>query len=384
MRTFFRVLALASVLFLCACQKMESTEYGVRFRKLPTFFFGGVASKVIAPGETTPVLPWDSIYRFDTSIKDLSWGRGPGEGGAAQGDDLRRGYVHTRALDGNEVALAMTIRYRVLPDPEKLRLLVTQVTTSDEGVQELVSAVGRADMRTAMNALTTDKFLDEAERYRAVDAARAEMQRRLEPLGIEILRVNLDDFRFERVGRDGTVDTSYQDKLTEIQKLHQDTEREGSRIATVKAKKAQELNNAAAVVNRQVAEADGYKAQAMVRGDSYYEAKSNEAEALLAAGKAEVTGIIERIAALSGPGGEAILRLELARHLLQSNPQFVLMGEGGGNSSMEVRRVDTNELLQQMGLLDALRQDSRTPAQDARAGAGAGAAKVVTKKEGEK
>lgn len=356
MRIFLRASLLLSLLFLAACQKMDATEYGVRFRRLPPFLFGGIAERVVSPGETTFLMPWDSIYRFDTSVKDLSWGRSISQqpaGGVAED------YVHTRALDGNEVALAMTVRYRVAPDPQRLRLLVERVATDNSKVEALVAAVARADMRTYMNRLSTDMFLDEQERYGAVDAARASMERRLSALGIEILRVNLDDFRFERLLKDGTLDTSYQDKLTEIQRLHQDTERERSRIETVRAKKLQERNNALAIVNRQVAEAQGYKDQALLRGDGYFDARSNEAEGVLAVGKAQVTGIIEQINALSGPGGEAILKLDLARELVRAQPRFILLPESTNPSSLEVKRVDTNELLRQIGVLEGLQKDSK-------------------------
>lgn len=378
-----RLLFLSLLLILCGCQKMESTEYGVRFRRLPPYVFGGIAEHVITPGETTFVMPWDSMYRFDTSVKDISWGRARK---AVDGVEPVRGrgdYVHTRALDGNEVALGVTIRYRVVPDPEKLRNLVDRVATDDEGVENLVSAVGLADLRTHMNRLSTEKFLDESERYSAVDRVRSSMEQRLSPLGIEILRVNLDDFQFERLARDGTIDTEYQDKLTEIQKLHQDTERERSRIETVKAKKLQELNNAVAIVNRQVAEAQGFKDQAKLRGDGYYQAKANEALGILATGQAEVSGIIEQLNALAGPGGEAILKLELGRQLERSNPQFVLMGETSNPGSMEVKRTDTNELLNQIGVLEGLRSDKKASAEVAHKSAATLTPKIVKKEKEE-
>lgn len=371
------------LLLFCGCQKMESTEYGIRFRRLPPYVFGGIASHVATPGETTFLLPWDSMYRLDTSIKDISWGRGRQTSDDPQAPVGRGDYVHTRALDGNEVALGVTIRYRIVPDPESLKKIVEEVATDDKGVEDLVSAVGLADIRTRMNRLSTEKFLDETERYSAIDSVRSSMEARLAPLGIEILRVNLDDFQFERVGRDGTIDTVYQDKLTEIQKLHQDTERERSRIETVRAKKLQELNNAVAVVNRQVAEAQGYKNQSKLRGEGYYQAKSNDALGILATGQAEVSGIIEQVNALAGPGGEAILKLELGRQLERSNPQFVLMGEASNPNSMEVKRTDTNELLKQIGVLESLRNDTKASAEAASKSAAAVAPKIIKKEKEE-
>jgi hypothetical protein len=343
-----RIICLILLAALCsACQKMEPTEYGVRFRRLPPFLFGGVSSQVINPGQTTALMPWDEIYRFDTSVKDITWG------GETNGRS-RGSYVHTRALDGNEVALGVTIRYRITTSPEQLVQLLQEAATDEASVRALVVAIGRADIRTFMNQLETSEFLDDKSRYEAIDKARDSMKRRLEPYGIEILGVALDDYRFERALKEGAVDASYQEKLTEIQKLREDTNREKSRIATIRAKKLQELNNAEAVVNRQVAEAEGYKKQSMLRGDGYFQAKSNEAEAILTRGKAEVEGVIEQINALSGSGGEAILKLDLAKHLIRAQPKFVVLGDSNGPGSVDVKRLDTNELLSQLGLIEAM------------------------------
>lgn len=339
---------------LSACQKMEATEYGVRFRRLPPLLGGGVGDAVISPGEVAIVYPWDAIYRFDTSVRDISWGK-----------DLRNGhgdYVNTRALDGNEVALAVTIRYRISPEAEKLVRLVSDVATSDEEVRELVASVGRADVRHYMNELKTAAFLDEKSRYEAVDKVKSSMEKRLGAYGIEVVRVGLDDFRFERLAPTGEIDSSYQDKLTEIQKLREDTERERSRIDTVKAKKQQEFNVTQATVNRKIAEAEGYKKQAELRGVSYFSSRGNEAQGILAQGKAEVQGLIEQINALNGPGGEAILRLELAKQLMRSDPRFVVMNSGKDNG-IAVQRIDTNDLLKQAGVFEAL-QGAANPKSD--------------------
>ena len=132
------------------------------------------------------------------------------------------------------------------------------------------------------------EFLAKEPRYKAVDKVRQAMAEKLEPLGIEVRRVNLDDFQFERLLTDGNIDSSYQETLKEIQRVREETQREHSRINTVKAKKSQEFNDEQARVNRLVAEADGYKQQAAYRGDAFREAKTNQAKAVLAKGQAEV------------------------------------------------------------------------------------------------
>ncbi|MBX7143219.1 MAG: hypothetical protein K1X79_02095 [Oligoflexia bacterium] len=349
MKALRTALAAISLLALCGCQTMKPTEVGVRFRRLPPFALGGISSHVVSPGETTLVMPWDSIYRFDVSVKDISWGAHSVDSGGKVASD----FVYTRALDGNEVALGVTIRYRVLPEADKLAKLISEGAVDDAAVRALIVAIGRADIRTSMNELETSKFLNDKSRYEAIDRARDSMRSRLQRYGIEIVGVALDGYRFERVLPDGTIDSSYQDKLTEIQKLREDTGREKSRIATIKAKKLQELNNAVAVVNRQVAEAQGFKKQATLRGDGYYQAKVNEALSIAAQGKAEVEGLLEQVNALAGPGGEALLRLELSKQLMSAGPRYFVVGEHSGNGAIDVKRTDYNDLIAQLGLIEA-------------------------------
>ena len=352
-RIFKLILFSTLIISLSGCdtgfQQMGPTEYGVKFRMLPPTLGGGIAKKVVRPGEMAIIWPWDSIYRFDTSVKDVTWGAPSGKTDVPEGN-----YVYTRAADGNEVALAVTVRYRVAAEPEKLRELARTVATSNSQIEDIVVAIARSDIRTSMNELKTSEFLEKEARYRGVDKAKSLIDSRLNTYGIEIERVNLDDFRFERLLKDGKIDASYQEKLKEIQKTREETEREISRIDTVTAKKNQEYNTAQAEVNRVVQEAEGYKQQAMVRGDAYLQAKGNGAKAIKALGEAEVEGLTKQIKALSGPGGKALLKLELVKQLLKYDPKFIVVGEGASSEGIQVQRLDTNDLIGQIGILEGL------------------------------
>lgn len=351
MRGLFAILLATFLLAGCeqSMKQLGPTEYAIRFRVLPRILGGGIAKKVESPGEMVVVFPWDKLYIFDTSVRDISWAIPPA-GQSAHADEA----VYTRAIDGNEVALAVTIRYKITSDPEKLRSLVQEVATTNDEVRNIVTAIARADIRTYMNQLKTSEFLEKEPRYVAVDKVRDALGSQLEKYGIEIQRVNLDDFRFERLLRDGTVDASYQEKLNDIQRYVEDTEREKSRVNTVKAKKSQEFNEAQAEVNRQVQEAMGYLTQAKSRGDAYLEARKNDAQAVLAKGQAEVEGLTEQVKALSGPGGQALLRLQIAQELLKNDPKFVLMSPAEAGSGLSVNRLDTNQLLSQMGVMEGM------------------------------
>ncbi len=352
-KNFARIVLLLVIAFFAGCQsgvhQMGATEFGIRFRRLPLLLGGGLSHNIVQRGETVVVWPWDTIYIFDSRIKDLDWGS-LHEGG----DEGREEYVQTRALDGNEVALAVKVQYSITPDPETLRRMIRQVATSEEAIAKIVASVARADIRTHMNKLRTSQFFVNEEKYRGEQEVKDSMSERLKDYGIIIHSVNLKEHRFERELADGKTDARYQEKINEVQTVDEQTKREKLRKETVRADKEREYNDAQADVNRVVAEADGFKQQSKLQGDAYFESKKNEAEAILAKGKAEVTGIIEQINALSGPGGRAILKLELAKRLSSNNSKFVLLDSGTGQGSLDVRRLDTNELLGQLGLMEGL------------------------------
>jgi hypothetical protein len=335
---------------------MGTTEYGVRFRKLPRLLGGGVggADSVASPLETVVVMPWEEIYRFDTSPKYLTWGRGLGDGGGAtqlvQNED-----VHTRVLDGNEAALKIKVWYHIQPNPEALVKLVQEVATNEEEIKHLVISVVRSEIRTNLNRLRTSEFRDVTKLNATIDDTLNATQARLGPIGVEVDGLNLLEYRFVRLLSDGSEDTSYQDRLREIQEKEQDIQGERSRIETVRAKKQKEYSEAESKFNSRVSEAKGFKEQSAYQGDAYHAARSNEAKAILAEGMAEVEGLQKQIAALSGKGGQAMLRLEVAKQLAKGNPRFVAINPSqGGGANVDLSKTDMNQLLQQLGVVEGL------------------------------
>jgi regulator of protease activity HflC (stomatin/prohibitin superfamily) len=355
MKRFYQAPVTALLLLCAVClsgcdaglRQLGATEYGVIFRNLPRFLGGGIASKVHEPGALVIVYPWEEMFRIDTSVKEITWGF------TKQGN-----YIAARALDGNEVALGVSIRYQVRPQEEGLRKLIDAVGYTDGDVEQLVRASTTAAVRLSMNELHTNDFLKTETRYRAVDAVKTALNGQLQPLNVDVTSINLDDFRFERTLEDGKVDASYQDKLNETQRIREEIEREKARVDTVIAQKQQEQNDVQAKVNREVAEAEGYKKQAETRGDAYVTARTNEAQSILAVGKAAAEGLSEKVSALSGPGGRALLKLEIARNLLAAQPRFFIVGSGQQGNSLDVKRTDVNELLQQAGIFEGLQTRS--------------------------
>ena len=325
---------------------MEAGEYGVVFVALPTWLGGGVSNTVIEPGEVKLLPPWSSIYRVSSTDRSIGWG-GVGEGSAKLVED----YVETRALDGNEVGLAMTIQYAI--EKSKAPQIIQKIGIEPGAVDQLVRAVAQADIRTHMNILKTADFFGPKERQDAVNDLKIALQRRLEPDGIIIRNVIYNAHRFERRLDNGTMDDSYQQQINGTQQILKETEQEQKKIATVVEQKRRERNETQGVVNRQLEQANGNADQAKFRGDSYLAAKNNEAEQIRTVGMAAVEGLEKQIEALKGPGGKALLKMEIVKNLLLSDPKFISMGSKSGNNSLQVDKTDTNELIQQLGIITA-------------------------------
>lgn len=353
------VFLLLSVPLLSGCdmgfQTMDAGEYGVVFNKLPIFLGGGVQDSAIEPGEMEFILPWQELYRVDTTYQLIGWGA------VGQGTNQRQpDYVETRALDGNEVGLAVTIQYHI--DPSMVTHVVQKVGTSMTKVRDLVAAAARADIRTHMNILKTRDFFSQEERQAAVDQTREAMQARLSPEGINVISVIYKDHRFERAGDPGEEpDRRYQEQIDRTQAVNQETLQEENRRAAIEQAKGREQEEMQGQVNRLVQTAMGYKRQAIKRGDAYREKKQNEAAQIETAGMNSVEAMKQRIAALDGPGGEALLRLDIARALIKRNPKFVLINsadtKGGG---VGISKIDQNKLIEQAGLFAAAYEGVKT------------------------
>ena len=333
-------------------QAMGPSEHGVVFSELPPFLGGGLKDKLIKPSEKEFVMPWEQVYRLDTGVQSVSWGRRI-PGGK---EEVEEDFVQTRALDGNEVNLSMTVRYHIIP--EMVGHIVQRVGITNEEVERLVAAIARADIRTQMNILNTEDFFNRARLQVAVDKVRDAMNRRLRDEGIEVEAVIYDSHLFARRLADGTMDTSYQDQINATERKKQETLQELARNKTVEEEMKQKFAAAQGIASQTTERSDGLLRQATERGNAKFAALSQDAERIFRVGMSEVEGMKSTIEALSGPGGEALLRLEVARTLMQGESKFVVLNQSKGDG-IDVNRLDTNELIRQMGGFAAIQEVAR-------------------------
>jgi regulator of protease activity HflC (stomatin/prohibitin superfamily) len=338
-----KVLALLTLsTFLGGCDSLgnvgigsvEPDQAAIIFRRLPPFLGGGLSEDIVRPGEKRVLWPWESLYKVSTGIREITWN---------SEDNLR-----SRSRDGSTILLEIMVRYRVNVTPTTLQSLVQRGALDDKGIDNMVSTMVRSDIRLFMNKLSTEEFLKRAKVQKIQNELEESLTQRLKEYGIIIELFKLRDFHF---------DQKYQDLLDQIQASQEQREEAEQKKATSVAKKEKETRQAEGIVSKATMVAKGGLEMAIIRGTEYLEQKKNEAARIEAEGMAKVATMKAHLDAFSGPGGENMLKIEIVKGLVASKPNFVVMNQGSGDASgqsLNVQRVDTNQLLSQLGLLDAV------------------------------
>lgn len=365
-----------------ALQQVRSDQVALRFRKLPLFLGGGVSSEKIPPGGKVLVLPWEDLIRLTNTQRSESWGTGQGENRA----------LAARSSDGNEVAFEVTVLYRITQKDRELPELINSIADTDEKIHELVVSQVRALVRQFANRLATRQFVssdlsselkrvekespeisvtkkavissDDAGTFDSVkDELEKALGEALQAYHLELIQLSVANPRFVRyleTSAEGEQeDDTYQTMLVNVQREQQAIKRESESRKTQEERKygekeiaIKEANKVLAVANAE-AERIGEEARFML------ETKQIEREAIERSGQDMLKSMQAQIEAVAGKGGEALLKLDIARELGKGNASFVVLNQGASGSGLDVRRTDTNDLIKQLGLLEALRDKSQ-------------------------
>jgi len=341
LRALITTFLVAGIFVFSGCTRIESRKVGVRFWKLPTYLGGGLSDRMFRAGELAIDYPVVSeLYSIDVGLRDLEFSVG------------NQAALKTRALDGNELILEVTVTFQLSQEKEKLIRLIQEIGKTPEEIESIVRSIARADIRTYMNELRTSEFIDSTSSYGALEQVRKKLQERLGPYGFDFKQLKLDRYRF---------DDEYENLLKKIQQLEEDVKRERERRLVIEREIERDKERAIGIKNAVLREAAGYRERRIQDGENYLKEKSNQAQALRAAADAEATALKKQIEAFAGPGGSALVRLELAKRLLENNPRFVVLGGSDGGDDINVKRLDANQLLEQAKIFEALRDETPKP-----------------------
>lgn len=316
----------------CIFQSTGETEVGVRTRKFALWGPSGVDEHMYAPGSTYFFLPLiNDWHTFDTKLQNLEMTMSVATGDRRSKDDLV-----FKTIDGNDISLDVIIAYRI--DPQKAPYILQYIAPNDILLrQKIMRTLARAIPRDVFGELKTEEFYVADKRQAKAEKARETMQDILKPLGVIVERVLPKDYRFNPAYQQAIEGKKIADQFVEQNKS-------STRAAFEEYRK--KVEDAKGEVNKMVAQADGEFQQAKIEADAYLERQQRIAEAIEVEGQAEAEGITKLNQALAGPGGEAMVKLEIAEALKNKHIILLPMSEGGLN----LKTTDINKLLTMQGL----------------------------------
>jgi regulator of protease activity HflC (stomatin/prohibitin superfamily) len=324
----------AALVFIQACvfHTTGETEVGVRTNKLGLFGKQGVEEKVYAPGSTYIFLPYiNDWHTFDTKLQNLEMTFEPEKGDRKSRDDLL-----FKTIDGNDISLDVIIAYQI--DPAKAPYILQYVATDNGSLREkIVRTVARSKPRDIFGELKTEEFYVANKRELQAERAREVLQEILGPMGVVVINVLTKDYRFNKEYQKAIEDRKVADQQAEKNKS-------GQRAAAEEYKR--KLEQSRGEVNKMIAKADGEYLQAKIEADAYFEKQKLLAQAIEAEGIAEARGIKEMNDALTGIGGETLVKLKIAEALQGKKILLLPVSEGG----MNLRTMDINQLIHTLGV----------------------------------
>jgi regulator of protease activity HflC (stomatin/prohibitin superfamily) len=335
MKQLLSLLALCTACVImagCVPRTTGETEVGVRTVKLGIFTKQGVEDKVYAPGSTYIFLPFVNDWNtFDTKLQNLEMTVSSFTGDRKSRDDLL-----FKTVDGNDIGLDVIIAYRI--DPGKAPYILQYVARDMRTLREkIVRTVARSKPRDIFGELKTEEFYVAEKREAKAQVAKETLQRILGPMGIIVERVLTKDYRFNP-----EYQKAIEDKKVADQRVEKNKSAQHAALEEYKRK----LEEAKGEVNKMVANVDGEYRRAKIEADAYFEKQSLLAQATRAEGVAEAEGIRQMNRALTGSGGEALVKLRIAEALQDKKIILLPVSEGG----MNLKTTDVNKLIEMMGI----------------------------------
>lgn len=335
MNCLLRLSALCACCILlsgCVPRTTGETEVGVRTVKLGLFDKKGVENKAYAPGSTYFFLPFiNDWHTFDTKLQNLEMTIQPSRGERKGRDDLL-----FKTIDGNDIGLDVIIAYRI--DPTRAPYILQYVAKDNRTLREkVIRTFARSKPRDIFGELKTEEFYVAEKREAKGHHVKEVLQEMLGPMGIIVERVLTKDYRFNP-----EYQKAIEDKKVADQRVEKNRSAQRAALEDYKRK----LEDAKGEVNKLVANVDGEYQRAKIEADAHYEKQSMIARAIRAEAVADAEGIQKMNKALTGTGGEALVKLRVAEALQGKRIVLLPVSEGG----MNLKTTDVNRLIELMGV----------------------------------
>jgi regulator of protease activity HflC (stomatin/prohibitin superfamily) len=342
----------------CTFHSTDSTEVGVLTRKVT--FFGalgkmGVQAETYPPGATYtfPALITDWNV-FNVALQNLEMVSAKERGDRAGRDD-----IEFKTHDGNDIAVDVTVAWRI--DTAKAGYILERVGRNTQDVKEhLVRPACRSIVRDVLNTMTSEEFYVSDKRFLKAEQAREELSKVLGPEGVIVERVILGEHHFN---------PEYEKVIHDKKLAEQTAERSVSEGNAALQESLRNLETAKGQVSQKVAQAKGQLDQFKLHADADYYKAQREAEAIVAEKRAHAKGVEKQNQAMSGAGGRTLVKLRVAEAL--AGKQIVFLPGGGKGGSLQTTNI--NDLLSRFAAANAVQgpkapasaaQSAKTPADE--------------------
>jgi len=229
------------------------------------------------------------------------------------------GPIRTKTEDGEDVELRATLVLRVSEQsaPQFVRFVGGDVAK----LRDLYLIPGaRSAIRTVFGELDSELFFSSTERDAKATECLSVLNELLRPAGVLVEGFTLDHFAFDR-----EFHTYLQDRKIVNQRIGSVGEQREALLDQLR----QEFQRVKATAKLKVAAADREVETTRIDAEETIEQMKRQVEALRLRLRREADLARERAAAMSGPGGEAALRLELAKAL--SGKPIVILPDDAAN-----------------------------------------------------
>jgi regulator of protease activity HflC (stomatin/prohibitin superfamily) len=316
------VLGLATLSSGCTTYSTDSTEIGVRTRKI---FRPGIENAVYAPGATYFFVPFLSGWAtFDIKLQNLLMSTGSVRGDR-EGDDA----IAFKTTDGNDIRVNVTVAWRI--DPEKAPHLLRRVGKSTIDIKEkLVRPACRTYIRDLFNELHSEEFYNADQRTQKGQKAQDKLNQELGIEGIIVEQVIVGQYY---------LNPEYQKVIHDRKIAEQNAERLKSETQAGEAEQSRNLEKSKGDVQVQVAGAKGEAEQIRIAADRDYYQREREAKAILAEATARAKGIEKQNKAMAGAGGRVAVKLKIAEAMAGKPIMVVPAGAGASLQKLDINRI---------------------------------------------
>ncbi|MFO0725602.1 MAG: SPFH domain-containing protein [Myxococcota bacterium] len=315
-----RALILTTLLFT-GCNAVSSTEVGVRTTMVGLLEPRGTQQSYPAGGVYFIMPYFNSWATLPTSQQNLLMNTNAKEGDRPIPDD-----VAFKTKDGNNVYIDVNVMWRV--DPTKAGTVISRVGQSIEEIKErVVRPMSRSVIRDTFNEITSEEYYQVTVKNKVAEEARAKLAAEVAPYGVIIDMLQVQQHRF---------DTAYQAAINAQKQAEADVQKLIEQQKAMEQQKQSELEAKRSEWNKLTEEALGQAGRAQNDADGYYQTKTNEAKALLASAMAEAEATKKEAEALSRLGGDAYVKMQLAKML---GKKRVILVPAASASTLNVNKM---------------------------------------------